>query len=239
MKAIFFDVDFTLIHPGPALQAEGHRTFCERHGVTVDTTRWDDAVRGASSWLHSGEQLYDAGIFIGYTRSILEGMGGTGPGLDPASREIYEAWAECQHFSMYDDVPETLRRLHADGFRIGLISNTHRCLTSFQSHFALEGLISAAVSSSAHGYMKPHPSIFQSALTLVGAEPEASVMVGDSYAHDIEGAMALGMRGILIDRSRSASRLKSPHVPNRDNATGKNFEACPVVSSLHELFDHL
>src|SRR5690606_24691682 len=158
---------------------------------------------------------------------------------DPLSREINAAWAQCQHTPMYDDVPETLRRLHADGYRIGLISNTHRCLTSFQSHFALEGLISAAVSSSAHGYMKPHPSIFQSALTLVGAEPEASVMVGDSYAHDIEGAMALGMRGILIDRSRSASRLKSPHVPNRDNATGKNFEACPVVSSLHELFDHL
>lgn len=229
MKAVFFDVDFTLIHPGPALQADGHRSFCERHGVTIDTGRWTAAVRGASSLLHSGDQLYDPEIFIGYTRCILEGMGGTGPGLDPASREIYEAWAECQHFSLYDDVPETLRRLHAAGYRIGLISNTHRCLTSFQSHFALEGLISAAVSSSAHGYMKPHPSIFEAALTLVGAEPAMAVMVGDSYAHDIAGAEALGMRGILIDRARHDTPGLSRSAP----------ASCPVVSSLDEIFDHL
>lgn len=231
MKAVFFDVDFTLIYPGPALQAEGHRIFCEPHGVDIDTSRWEAAVRDASSLLHSADQLYDPEIFIGYTRRILEGMGGRGPGLLPASRQIYEEWAACHHFSLYDDVPETLRRLHGEGYRIGLISNTHRCLTSFQSHFALEGLITAAVSSSGHGYMKPHPSIFQAALTLTGVAPEESVMVGDSYPHDIAGAQALGMRGILIDRSRTTGKaqpLARPDAPG-----------CAVVSSLHEIFEHL
>ena len=33
--AVFFDVDFTLIYPGPAFQGEGYRTFCERHGMQV------------------------------------------------------------------------------------------------------------------------------------------------------------------------------------------------------------
>lgn len=221
--AVFFDVDFTLIFPGPALQAEGHRVFCERHGVAIDTSRWDAAVRGASSLLHSGDQLYQAQIFIDYTAKIIEGMGGAGPGVDPASREIYDEWAACHHFSLYDDVAETLTRLHRDGYRIGLISNTHRCLTSFQSHFSLEGLISAAVSSSGHGYMKPHPSIFQAALTLAGADARESVMVGDSYAHDIAGAEAVGMRGILI--ARGPHPVESP--------------ACPVVSSLGEIFEHL
>ena len=231
MKAVFFDVDFTLIYPGPALQAEGHRIFCEPHGVEIDTSRWEAAVRGASSLLHSADQLYDPEIFIGYTRRILEGMGGSGPGLLPASRQIYDEWAACHHFSLYDDVPDTLRRLHGEGYRIGLISNTHRCLTSFQSHFALEGLITAAVSSSGHGYMKPHASIFQAALTLTGAAPEESVMVGDSYPHDIAGAQALGMRGILIDRTGpggKAQPLARPDAPG-----------CAVVSSLREIFDHL
>ena len=52
----------------------------------------------------------------------------------------------------------------------------------------------AAVSSSAHGFLKPHPSIFEAALRLVGAAPGESVMVGDSLAHDIEGARRAGMR---------------------------------------------
>ncbi|MDQ3169269.1 MAG: HAD family hydrolase [Acidobacteriota bacterium] len=223
MKAVFFDVDFTLIYPGPALQAEGHRTVCDRHGVAIDPSRWEAAVRGASSLLHSGDQLYDARIFIDYTAKIIEGMGGAGQGVDAASREIYDEWAVCHHFSLYDDVAETLMRLHHEGYRIGLISNTHRCLTSFQSHFALDGLIAAAVSSSAHGYMKPHASIFQAALTLAGVTAEESVMVGDSYAHDIAGAEAIGMRGILI--ARGPHPAESP--------------SCPVISSLGEIFEHL
>ena len=56
------------------------------------------------------------------------------------------------------------RELAGRGLKLGLISNSHRCLTSFQEHFELKGLIAAAVSSSEHGYMKPHPSIFEAAL---------------------------------------------------------------------------
>ena len=86
------------------------------------------------------------------------------------------------------------------GLRIGLISNSHRCLASFQSHFELEGLITAAISSSEHGFMKPHPSIFSAALQLVDVEPGDAVMVGDSLKHDVEGAMRAGMSGVLLHR---------------------------------------
>ena len=65
---------------------------------------------------------------------------------------------------MYDDVPDVLRALHASGLKIGLISNSHRCLASFQTHFDLQGLFAVTVSSVEHGYMKPHPSIFEAAL---------------------------------------------------------------------------
>jgi putative hydrolase of the HAD superfamily len=82
-----------------------------------------------------------------------------------------------------------------------LISNSHRPLTSFQQHFELEGLITAAVSSSEHGYMKPHPSIFLAAMTLAGVQASESMMVGDSLSHDIDGARRVGMRGVLVHRS--------------------------------------
>lgn len=202
MRAVFFDVDFTLIYPGPTFQGEGYQQFCRKHGVTVDPARFPHAVAAASSVLtEEQDHIYDAGIFVRYTRSIIEAMGGTGDQLDVVARDIYDEWAVCQHFFLYDDVTAVLRELAARGLKLGLISNSHRCLASFSQHFELEGLIAAAVSSSEHGYMKPHPSIFEAALTLAGVRAEESVMVGDSVAHDIEGARRIGMRGVLVDRS--------------------------------------
>jgi HAD superfamily hydrolase (TIGR01509 family) len=203
-KAVFFDVDFTLIYPGPMFQAEGYRTLCARHGVDVDPARFETAVAAASRLLADDAQefIYDPQVFIDFTNAVIRGMGGDGAGVDACSRVIYDEWAACQHFSLYDDVPGVLHALHDAGILVGLISNTHRCLASFQSHFELEGLIAAAVSSSEHGYMKPHRSIFEAGLKLVGVDdPAEAVMVGDSPLHDIEGARRAGMRAVLVSRS--------------------------------------
>ena len=201
-RAVFFDVDFTLIYPGPTFQGEGYERFCAAYGVTVDPARFGEAVREASAVLDDQQQhVYDADIFVRYTRRIIEVMGGSGPAIDACARQIYAEWAACQHFFLYDDVAPVLRQLAGRGLKIGLISNSHRCLASFQQHFELEGLITAAVSSSEHGYLKPHPSIFQAALKLAGVDAEESVMVGDSLAHDIDGARRVGMRAVLVHRA--------------------------------------
>ena len=202
MKAVFFDVDFTLIYPGPTFQGEGYERFCAEHGIVVDPARFPQAVRAASSILDDEQQqVYDAEIFVRYTRRIIEEMGGEGSAVGECAARIYDEWAACQHFFLYDDVAPALRELARRGFKIGLISNSHRCLASFQQHFELDGLITAAVSSSEHGYLKPHPSIFEAALKLAGVEARNSVMVGDSVPHDIEGARRVGMRGILVHRA--------------------------------------
>ncbi|MGH9374265.1 MAG: HAD family hydrolase [Vicinamibacterales bacterium] len=200
-RAVFFDVDFTLIHPGPAFQGNGYRDFCARHGISVDPALFAQSVASASTLLDSSGGIYDPQIFIDYTRRIIEGMGGSGDRVDRAARDIYDEWSACHHFTLYEDVPDVVRELHARGLTIGLISNTQRCLASFQAHFALDGLFAVAVSSAAHGYMKPHPSIFQSALEQARASVEESVMVGDSLDHDIAGALRLGMRAVLVARS--------------------------------------
>ena len=209
-KAVFFDVDFTLIYPGPTFQGDGYARFCARYGIDVDPARFPDAVRAASSILDGvKDHIYDPAIFERYTRRIIEEMGGTGERLDDVAKEVYVEWAACQHFFLYDDVTPALRKLAAAGIKLGLISNSHRCLASFQQHFELHGLIAGAISSSEHGYLKPHPSIFESALKLVGVSAGESVMVGDSLAHDVEGARRVGMRGILVQRS-SETLLEAP-----------------------------
>ena len=219
-RAVFFDVDFTLIYPGPMFQGVGYRDFCARYGMHVDPGRFERAVASASPVLDARGCVYDPEVFITYTRRIIEGMGGAGPEVDRAARDIYDEWSACHHFEMYDDVPDVLRRLHSDGLKIGLISNTQRCLSSFQKHFELEGLFSVALSSADHGYMKPHPSIFQAALASIGIPAGEAVMVGDSYAHDIEGARGAGMRAVLVARSGRVD----PHPSD-----------VPVISSLREL----
>lgn len=219
-RAVFFDVDFTLIHPGPTFQGAGYRNFCARHGIEVDPATFDDAVAQASALLEAPSEIYDPEIFVRYTSRIIEGMGGRGSGVVSAARDIYDEWAACHHFDLYEDVPDVLRSMHGSGVRIGLISNTQRCLSSFQRHFSLEGLFTVALSSSDHGFMKPHPSIFEAALQKANVPAGDAVMVGDSLAHDIAGARSIGMRGVLVARSR---------VPEQCPAD------VPVIRSLREL----
>jgi putative hydrolase of the HAD superfamily len=230
-RAVFFDVDFTLIHPGPTFRGEGYRAFCERHGMAIDESTFDAAVESAAPLLNGSDEetTYDAEIFVAYTRRIIEQMGGRGPGLDACAREIYTEWAACQHFELYDDVPAALGELAARGIRIGLISNSHRCLVSFQSHFELEGLISAVVSSSEHGFMKPHPSIFAAALQLMDVPAGDAVMVGDSVRQDVDGALRAGMRAVLLHRGGN----------NHAEASELRGRGVPVISSLRELADVL
>ena len=213
-RAVFFDVDFTLIFPGPNFQGEGYQRTCAAFGVAADAARFDAAVAASSFILDEVEEpLYDDQLFVHYTASIIEHMGGRGPGVVKAAREIYSQWAVNHHFEMYDDVEPVLRRLQSRGLIVGLISNSHRSLDSFRDHFELGGLVHALVSSSLHGYMKPHPSIFETALLRAGVSAGESVMVGDSLKADVEGALAVGMGGVLLRRSGEMPPNRPPSVP--------------------------
>ena len=161
--AVFFDVDFTLIYPGPAFQGVGYRGFCAKHGIAVD----EAALRRRRSG--GAGRLEDAGAPLrGRDLHPLYAADHRGDGrarrrqvLDACAAEIYVEWARCHHFHLYDDVADVMRQLSDSGIKVGLISNSHRSLEEFQTHFRLGAVVSAAVSSAEHGYMKPHPSIFQ------------------------------------------------------------------------------
>src|SRR5437762_7798691 len=83
--AVFFDVDFTLIYPGPTFRGEGYEAFCARYGMKVDASRFADAVASAAPLLDGPEDTpYDSDIFVAYTRHIIEQM--VGRGEAPRSR---------------------------------------------------------------------------------------------------------------------------------------------------------
>lgn len=221
-SAVFFDVDFTLLEPGPRFQAAGYHATCRQHGIDVDIARFDGAVAGAADVLVAahGDLSFNPQVYVDYTARIIELMGGDARRAAAAAAEIYAAWGLHEHFTLYDDVVDALRALRDAGHVLGLITNGHRPLETFDAHFALDGLISVAVSSREHGFMKPHRTIFEEALARAGARAADAVMVGDSYSHDVEGAVAVGMRGVLLQRSGSSAALPS---------------GVPVIHSLREL----
>ena len=199
LEAVLFDVDFTLAKPGPELGPEGYRRAGERHGLALDPASYDEARRAALDSLQAHPELaHDDEIWVAFTERIVAGMGGSGDAVRLLAEEITRAWEIHDNFELYEDVHPVLAELRSHRLKLGLVSNTARDLPAFVSHHALD--VDAAISSGAHGRVKPHRSIFEAMLQQLDVEPRAAAMVGDSPADDIEGARALGMRAFLVDR---------------------------------------
>ena len=199
VRAVLFDVDFTLCRPGPELSADGYARIAARHGVELDIAR-HDAARDAAvlNLKRHPELLHDETIWHAFTEEIFVGMGGPPEIASECATEIEDAWAVSENFELYEDVLPVLEELRAQELKIGLVSNGIRDLTEFVEYHRLE--VDAIVDSRSHGRVKPHPTIFRAALELLAVAPSAAIMVGDSLEDDIEGARALGMRAILVDR---------------------------------------
>jgi putative hydrolase of the HAD superfamily len=199
LRAVLFDVDFTLCRPGPELSADSYARIAARHGITLEPSRYDDARDAAVLNIkRHPELLHDESIWHRFTEEIFIGMGGPEAIASECATEIEEGWGLSENFELFEDVFPVLDELRRAELRIAVVSNGIRDLTSFVAHHRLD--VDVIVDSRSHGRVKPHPTIFQAALTGLGVAAEDAVMVGDSLEEDVEGARALGMRAILIDR---------------------------------------
>jgi putative hydrolase of the HAD superfamily len=199
LSAVLFDVDFTLAKPGPDLGPNGYRRLAKRFGLDLDPSRYGEARAAALETLERHQELrHDEELWFAFTERIVRGMGGDEDAARDVAVEMTRAWERSENFDLYDDVLPVLADLRSRGLRLGLVSNGGREIADFVAHHGLD--VDCAIASRAHGWIKPHESIFRAALDRLGAEPREAAMVGDSVEDDIEGARALGMRAILIDR---------------------------------------
>ncbi len=199
LRAVLFDVDFTLARPGPELGPEGYVRAGERHGLRLEAARYEAARDAALVDLRRHPELeHDDEIWFRFTERIVRGMGGDADSAYDCAVEITRGWERHENFELYDDVPDALAALRAAGLGIGLVSNSARDVREFARHHSLD--VDAGISSFHHGHTKPHASIFRAVLDLLGVEPAEAAMVGDTISDDIEGARALGMKAILVDR---------------------------------------
>jgi HAD superfamily hydrolase (TIGR01549 family) len=199
LRAVLFDVDFTLFRPGPELGPEGYRRVGERHGLDLDPERYPDARAAAIEDLQAKRELvHDEEVWIAFTEQIVIGMGGSSAGSRSCAVDMVREWERHENFALYEDAFPVLEELRRHGLLIGLVSNGQRDLEEFAAHHDLG--VDAIVGSRSHGRIKPHPSIFVAALRALGVSPDEAAMVGDSFEDDIEGARSLGMRAIFLDR---------------------------------------
>ena len=203
VRAVLFDVDFTLAKPGPLLGPEGYREAGRRHGLELDPARYARARAAAIEDLrHHPELEHDEEIWVRFTEDIVRGMGGAGETCRTVAEAITERWLHSENFELYEDVLPVLAHLREHGLKLALVSNTSRDLDAFVRHFALD--VDAWITSRTHGKVKPSPSIFAAILEELEVGPDEAVMVGDSAEDDVAGARALGIQAFLVDRDGRA-----------------------------------
>jgi len=200
IRAVLFDVDFTIARPGPELGPERYKRLGARFGLELDPARYGAAREQAVEGLRRHPELeHDEEIWVAFTERIIRGMGGDADSARDCAVEMTEAWEHAEHFELYEDALPVLDELRAQGLKLGLVSNTGRDLERFVTHHRLQ--VDAALGSRAFGRTKPHPAIFCALLEQLGVDPGAAAMVGDSPEDDVEGARAAGIEhAFLLDR---------------------------------------
>jgi HAD superfamily hydrolase (TIGR01549 family) len=200
VRAVLFDVDFTIARPGPELGPEGYQRLGARFGLDLDPSRYRQAREQAVEGIRRHPELeHDEEIWVAFTERIIRGMGGDADSAYDCAIAMTSAWEHAEHFELYEDALPVLELLRAQGLKLGLVSNTGRNLDEFVAHHRLD--VDAALGSGAFGRTKPHPTIFRAVLERLGVEPADAAMVGDSPEDDVEGAHAAGIEtAFLLDR---------------------------------------
>jgi HAD superfamily hydrolase (TIGR01509 family) len=125
-------------------------------------------------------------------------------------------------YHVFEDVLPALTRLRQAGIKRALISNADADVTALCTHLAFAHEMNAIVTSALVGWEKPDVRTFRAALDPLGVEPAAALHVGDQPRSDVAGALAAGMRAVLLDR-----------YGRHDSAAA----AVPVVRDLDSLVD--
>jgi len=97
----------------------------------------------------------------------------------------------------YPDTEPVLRALRDRGLRIGVVSDFAWDLRTHLAHHGLDALVDTCVISYEQGREKPDPQLFLKACADLGADPRATLMVGDNPVRD-GGAAACGLRTYIL-----------------------------------------
>lgn len=211
---VLFDLGGTLIYfdaAWPEVVATQHRTLAQDlvdKGYALDVERFalDFGARLTAYYQERETEFLEQTIEY-ILRSMLAERGfadAPKTHLRPALDRMYAV--SQAHWQLEADATATLQTLLDQGYRLGLISNAndaedvHVLIDNHDlRHFFEHIYISAALV-----FRKPHPRIFQIALSQYAVSPERAVMVGDTLGADVLGARNSGLASVWITRRANA-----------------------------------
>jgi HAD superfamily hydrolase (TIGR01662 family) len=127
----------------------------------------------------------------------------------------------------YDE--PTLRTLRENGYNLGIVSNAgdDTDVQQLAQGFGIAKYFDFILTSAACSYRKPHPRIFELALSNWYCPPEEAVMIGDNLDADIRGATEAGLYSIWI--SRRADTKMEDQVQVQPDANISTLSELPAV----------
>ena len=113
---------------------------------------------------------------------------------------LFASFSDPASYQLFDDVRPALEELAGRGLTLGVVSNFEPWLADILALQEIDHLFATVAISGVLGVAKPDPGIFEAALAEAGADPSATVHVGDQPANDVAAARAVGITPVLIDR---------------------------------------
>ena len=204
-RVVLFDLDDTLFdheHAARTALARVHRLNASFAGWPF--AAFEQAHSRVLEELHlqvlAGSRSIDEAREERFRRLFAEVGAADGQGDVRATAAAYrEAYMSARR--AIDGAVELLAALKPR-VRIGIVTNN--LLEEQQAKITLCGFdpyVDALVVSEAVGVSKPDPAIFEYALRALGCDAADAVMVGDSWAADVEGARGAGIRPIWFNRA--------------------------------------
>ncbi len=243
LKSIIFDLDETLIdwsgfkHGSWDTLHAYHLTgvfeyLCECAPLTdfaAFTTEFRN--RTESAWQASRDSLIAPNV-AAILAETAQAAGVPKESIDPARLLQAYRWKQIEGTVTFPEVVATLTELRAAGLRFGIVTNAYQPMALRDLELETLGLAGffpeCRVSAADHGYLKPHPSIFQAALDCLGTTPDESVFVGDDLNADVVGAQQSGLFAVYR-RSRGVFESVQDNDAIHPDATINDLSELPTV----------
>ncbi|MDY7084655.1 MAG: HAD-IA family hydrolase [Actinomycetota bacterium] len=146
---------------------------------------------------HLAEHWADRDLYAHSHRAAYTGLASTvATDVEGLADALYERLTRPDGWLPYADTESTLRTLHEAGIKVAVVSNIGFDIRPLFDTWGLSSLIDAYALSYEIGRTKPDPAIFLRACGMLGADPERTLMVGDTPAD--AGAVAAGCAALVL-----------------------------------------
>lgn len=205
-RVVFFDAVGTLFGVEGSVGKQ-YAKVALRHGVTAGAAELDLAFYAA--FKEAGSPAFPKAIVAqipqleyewwkAITRSSFGKIEFVD--FDAFFADLFAYFASADPWFLYPETIETLGFLNQANIPIGIVSNFDSRLYSVLRSLSLDQYFQSVTISTEVGSAKPDGKIFTVALAKQGCEADQAWHVGDSRKEDYEAAIAMGLRGIWVDR---------------------------------------